>query len=64
LEKEFRGRFELTERPHAVVLADTTLTYENLESLVNQKGKTIYRRHPDQLPTRNGFMPDIGSFWL
>jgi len=52
--------------PDIIVLGfDTTLTYEKLWKSCNfiREGRKYIATHPDiNCPTRDGFMPDIGSF--
>lgn len=65
-EMESNG-FELTETdPQLIVLAfDKTLTYEKLETACNliQNGTEYIATHPDKVcPTKDGYIPDTGSF--
>ena len=67
-ESEMRENgFELTtENPQMIVLAfDKTLTYEKLETACNliQNGIDYIATHPDKVcPTKDGYIPDTGSF--
>lgn len=68
LQKEFTSQgFTLTDQdPDMIVLGfDTTLTYEKLWACCNfiREGRPYIATHPDiNCPTRDGYMPDIGSF--
>ena len=68
LHNEFTSSgFNITEHePDIVVLGfDTTLTYEKLWNCCNfiRGGRPYIATHPDiNCPTKDGFMPDIGSF--
>ncbi len=68
LKEEFTSAgFHLSdENPDMIVLGfDTTLTYEKLWKCCNfiRDGRPYIATHPDiNCPTKDGFMPDIGSF--